>query len=117
MLSVPPAFILSQDQTLNLIRSLLLGLELTGILLPFPLSCFHSIKFFFFSDVTLFDFQSSALSFVPFGLARSAWLSYHIVFDLSTTFFKFFSIFFDAVRLARTGDIISYRPRFVNDFF
>ena len=31
VLSVPPAFILSQDQTLNLIRSLLLGFELTGI--------------------------------------------------------------------------------------
>ena len=117
MLSVPPAFILSQDQTLNLIRSLLLGLELTGIFITVPFILFSLDKVFFFSDVTLFDFQSSARSFVPFGFARSAWLSYHIVFDLSTTFFKFFSIFFDAVRLARTGDIISYRPRFVNDFF
>ena len=36
VLSVPPAFILSQDQTLNLIRSLLLGFELTGIFLTVP---------------------------------------------------------------------------------
>ena len=84
--------------------------------IPFGISSFALAKLFF-SDVTLFDFQSSALSFVPFGLARSAWLSYHIVFSLSSTFFNFFQTFFDVVRLARTDDIISYSLPFVNIFF
>ena len=63
VLSVPPAFILSQDQTLNLIRSLLLGFELTGIFITVPFILFSLDKVFFFSDVTLFDFQSSYSSF------------------------------------------------------
>ena len=89
VLSVPPAFILSQDQTLNLIRSLLLGLELTGILLPFPLSCFHSIKFFLLRCYTV-----RFSKFYTFALfARSAQLSYHIVSSLSSAFFNFFQTF------------------------
>ena len=46
VLSVPPAFILSQDQTLNLIRSLLLGLELTGIFITVPFILFSLDKVF-----------------------------------------------------------------------
>ena len=46
VLSVPPAFILSQDQTLNLIRSLLLGFELTGIFITVPFILFSLDKVF-----------------------------------------------------------------------
>ena len=123
VLSVPPAFILSQDQTLNLIRSLLLGFELTGIFLPFPLSCFHSIKFFLlrcytvrFSKFCTFvrSFRSRAKCLVILS-HRFQFVKYF--FQLFSTFFKLFSNFFDVVRLARTNDIISYSLPFVNIFF
>ena len=108
VLSVPPAFILSQDQTLNLIRSLLLGFELTGIFLTVPTILFSQNNVFssqmlhcsIFKVLTyirrklLCNFPSSLCELFP---ARSACLYYHTVFDLSTTFFKFFNLFSSSV--------------------
>ena len=116
VLSVPPAFILSQDQTLNLIRSLLLGLELTGILLPFPLSCFHSIKFFLLRCYTVrFSKFCTFVRSFRFRVKCLVILSHR--FQFVKYFFQLFSNFFDVVRLARTDDIISYSLPFVNTFF
>ena len=111
VLSVPPAFILSQDQTLNLIRSLLLGFELTGIFLPFPLSCFHSIKFFLLRCYTV---RFSKFLHISLFAKCFAILSHRIQFVKQ--FFQLFSNFFDVVRLARTDDILSYSLPFVNTF-
>ena len=101
MLSTPPAFILSQDQTLLLIvcpvkinSSCLIFPVLLGFVLnssrtqgriPSPL-------FFEFSGsvyCSIFNSQGSLL----LSFSATACLLYHAVFDLSTTFFKFFQTF------------------------
>ena len=112
MLSTPPAFILSQDQTLLLIvcpvkinSSCLIFPVLLGFVLnssrtqgriPSPL-------FFEFSGsvyCSIFNSQGSVL----LSFSATAYLLYHAVFDLSTTFFKFFSKLFCFATLLELAD-------------
>ena len=102
VLSTPPAFILSQDQTLLLIvcpvkinSSCLIFPVLLGFVLnssrtqgriPSPL-------FFEFSGsvyCSIFNSQGSLL----LSFSATACLLYHAVFDLSTTFSSFFKLFY-----------------------
>ena len=116
MLSVPPAFILSQDQTLNLICSLLLGFELTGIFLTVPFILFSLDKVF--SSQMLHCSIFKVLHFRSFLSVSREVLGYLITsFSVCQVLFSTFLNFFDVVRLARTDDIISYSLPFVNIFF
>ena len=90
VLSVPPAFILSQDQTLNLILPFLLGflrIDRSFLTVLFFAALLAKQRFFF-SDVTLFDFQCPRRSF------ESAYLIYHISCPMSSAFFTFLSASF-----------------------
>ena len=114
---MPPAFILSQDQTLNLIRSLLLGFELTGIFLTVPFILFSLDKVF--SSQMLHCSIFKVLHFRSFLSVSREVLGYLITPYLvcQVLFSTFFKLFFDVVRLARTDDILSYSLPFVNTFF
>ena len=80
--------------------------------IPFRISSFALAKLFF-SDVTLFDFQSS----FSFALRAKCFAILSHLISFVKYFFQLFSNFFDVVRLARTDDIISYSLPFVNIFF
>ena len=116
VLSVPPAFILSQDQTLNLIRSLLLGLELTGIFITVPFILFSLDKVFLLRCYTV-RFSKFCTFVRSFRSRAKCLVILSHRFQFVKYFFQLFSNFFDVVRLARTDDIISYSLPFVNIFF
>ena len=107
VLGTPPAFVLSQDQTLKKLYLNNLSAAqikfLNNLLLAILLKNFRWLKFDFnrnlnnssivqgvhssFSRYSIYKVQCS----VP--LSRSACLYYHIKFHLSRTFFKFFQFF------------------------
>ena len=101
MLGTPPAFILSQDQTLLLMVcpvKINSGCLIFPVLLGFVLNSSRtqgripSPLFFEFSGsvyCSIFNSQGSVL----LSFSATACLVYHAVFDLSTTFFKFFQTF------------------------
>ena len=107
VLSTPPAFILSQDQTLC--KSLFFSRQPFGylsFLLFGSLNRSLNVKNFRESYV----FHCSVIKVVvALATARS---SYHFVFDLSRTFFKFFQIFFRSVAVSLTTSI-SYHVYFL----
>ena len=103
MLCTPPAFILSQDQTLEIIVlkhpsgwfNLLSSLALS----------FFTFVWVVFSSVRIFEIRSHILficfvllsccsifndHFSRYPLLRTAWLLYHIIFRLSIPFWKVF---------------------------
>ena len=98
MLSVPPAFILSQDQTLNLIRSLLLGLN-------WPVFSYRSL----YASVSKFRRNFQTLRSKVFLLRC-----------YTVRFSKFQSVLSNCRTFAfcaKCLSILSHRFRFVNNFF
>ena len=107
VLSVPPAFVLSQDQTLydsciSIIPFRMTWNQSCSITLALLLSCFLVLSWLSFSFLqrnfkgryfflALFGFQDA----VSVSLSsEAALLLYHSFFNLSSTFFKFFQIIF-----------------------
>ena len=113
VLSTPPAFILSQDQTLC--KSLFFSRQPFGylsFLLFGSLNRSLNVKNFRESYV----FHCSVIKVV--AALATARLSYHFVFDLSRTFFQVFSkSFLKCCRLADDFDILSCFQSFVNIYF
>ena len=101
MLSVPPAFVLSQDQTLYysciykpfrlkylilFITLALLKISFFSLFLTFLVKGFSRVVF----SLALFNFQDA----VPLNSRQATYSLYHISFGLSSTFFNFFKKIF-----------------------
>ena len=136
MLSTPPAFVLSQDQTLNKwylnsLRCLNLYRAICHSFILFIVAAFGRIDY----SLLTHNFGSHLLKMRPAGAFRFVTLFnlqgtrrlaehlvlYKIHFCLSRTFFKFFQTSsFHLLSYRRSPDslvIISDHPRFVNTFF
>ena len=115
MLGTPPAFVLSQDQTLkklylndvSIAQIKFLNNLLLAILLKNFVGCCFSIslellnKSIYLSKVfslslrySIYKVQSRSLSQARLGSPRT-FICYHILSNLSRTFFKFFEVFSD----------------------
>ena len=107
MLSVPPAFVLSQDQTLykSCISISLSCIEIYPVHNACVITAFFSLVLtFLFSPISWVkkESQGSLLFLALFGFqdavfalsCETALILYHIFLNLSSTFFKFFQILF-----------------------
>ena len=119
VLSTPPAFILSQDQTLMFKFDFWFKISSSFFFYPFYLAIlsyqFLKLLFIEFSGVGIYCSVIKVLFLVVFQFSATTSLFYHIADRLSTTFYLFFSFYF--LSFSRQVFTISCLSVFVNNFF
>ena len=118
---MPPAFVLSQDQTLHKIYfRVLSSFTYLLALFPFPKKLFELSESALSVSLIVFSLSSGLFAFQLFNFQRAfrrlatAFIYYHIICSLSTPFYYFFKYFLVFVRSADVIVILSLISPFVN---
>ena len=122
---MPPAFVLSQDQTLHKIYfRVLSSFTYLLALFPFPKKLFELSESALSVSLIVFSLSSGLFAFQLFNFQRAfrrlatAFIYYHIICSLSTPFFEIFFIFsFRCQPLADDLHILSLFIPFCQPFF
>ena len=125
VLGMPPAFVLSQDQTLHKIYfRVLSSFTYLLALFPFPKKLFELSESALSVSLIVFSLSSGLFAFQLFNFQRAfrrlatAFIYYHIIYSLSTPFLKYFSFFlFGANRSLTTCISYHFSYHSVNAFF